>query len=78
MASLKPSAGKACLITGSTAGIGYAIAQALKLFARAEKMAHPGVAEPGDLAALSVFLASPAASKITGQAISVNGGISAA
>jgi NAD(P)-dependent dehydrogenase (short-subunit alcohol dehydrogenase family) len=36
-----------------------------------------GVAEPGDLAALIVFLASPAARRITGQSISVNGGISA-
>ncbi|MGI9406365.1 MAG: SDR family NAD(P)-dependent oxidoreductase [Hyphomicrobiaceae bacterium] len=49
-----------------------------KLFAKAEKMAQLGVAEPEDLAELTVFLASDAASKITGQAISVNGGISAA
>jgi NAD(P)-dependent dehydrogenase (short-subunit alcohol dehydrogenase family) len=31
-----------------------------------------------DIAALAVFLCSPAASRLTGQAISVNGGISAA
>lgn len=49
-----------------------------KLFAKAEQMAHLGVAEPEDLANLAVFLASDAAAKITGQAISVNGGISAA
>ncbi|MGI9405638.1 MAG: SDR family NAD(P)-dependent oxidoreductase [Hyphomicrobiaceae bacterium] len=49
-----------------------------KLFAKAEKMAHLGVAEAEDLAELAVFLASPAAARITGQAISVNGGISAA
>ncbi|MEL7542635.1 MAG: SDR family oxidoreductase [Pseudomonadota bacterium] len=49
-----------------------------KLFAKAETIAHLGVAEPEDLAALAVFLASDAARKITGQAISVNGGISAA
>lgn len=49
-----------------------------KLFANAAKLAHLGVAEPDDLAALIVFLASPAAAKLTGQAISVNGGISAA
>lgn len=49
-----------------------------KLFAKAEQMAHLGVAAPQDLANLAVFLASDAASKITGQAISVNGGISAA
>lgn len=49
-----------------------------KLFAKAAKMAHLGVAEAEDLADLAVFLASPQASKITGQAISANGGISAA
>lgn len=49
-----------------------------KLFTNAAKLAHLGVAEPDDLAALIVFLASPAAAKLTGQAISVNGGISAA
>ncbi|GGZ13150.1 2-hydroxycyclohexane-1-carbonyl-CoA dehydrogenase [Novosphingobium colocasiae] len=49
-----------------------------KLFAKAAKMAHLGVAEADDLADLAVFLASPQAAKITGQAISANGGISAA
>jgi NAD(P)-dependent dehydrogenase (short-subunit alcohol dehydrogenase family) len=48
-----------------------------KLFAKAASLAHLGVAEPSDLAALIVFLASPAARRITGQSISVNGGISA-
>jgi NAD(P)-dependent dehydrogenase (short-subunit alcohol dehydrogenase family) len=36
------------------------------------------VAEPDDLAALVVFLGGPGAARLTGQAISVNGGISAA
>ena len=49
-----------------------------KLFANAAKLAGLGVAQPDDLAALMVFLASPAAGRLTGQAISVNGGISAA
>ena len=49
-----------------------------RLFAKAERRAHLGVATPGDLAALVVYLASPAAARLTGQAISVNGGISAA
>ncbi len=49
-----------------------------KLFTSASKLASLGVAEPEDLAATIVFLASPAAAKLTGQAISVNGGISAA
>jgi NAD(P)-dependent dehydrogenase (short-subunit alcohol dehydrogenase family) len=47
-----------------------------KLFAKAATLAHLGVAEPDDLAALIVFLASPQARRITGQVISVNGGIS--
>jgi 2-hydroxycyclohexanecarboxyl-CoA dehydrogenase len=49
-----------------------------KLFQKAAKLAHLGVARPGDLAAIAVFLAGPGGAKITGQAISVNGGISAA
>jgi 2-hydroxycyclohexanecarboxyl-CoA dehydrogenase len=48
------------------------------LFEKAAKMAHLGVAEAEDLAALVVFLGGPASAKLTGQAISVNGGISAA
>lgn len=49
-----------------------------KLFEKARKLADLGPTEPEDLAALAVFLASPGAARITGQAISVNGGISAA
>jgi gluconate 5-dehydrogenase len=48
-----------------------------KVFAKAEKMAALGVVTKDELAQLVVFLASPAAAKITGQAISMNGGISA-
>ena len=48
-----------------------------KLFAKAATLAHLGVAVPDDLAALIVFLSSPEARRITGQVISVNGGISA-
>lgn len=51
---------------------------ASKLFEKAGKMASLGVAQADDLADLALFLASPAAKKITGQAISANGGISAA
>lgn len=50
---------------------------AAKLFAKARPLAHLGQTTPEDLAGLAVFLASPAAARITGQAISVNGGISA-
>ncbi|MEL6576099.1 MAG: SDR family oxidoreductase [Pseudomonadota bacterium] len=49
-----------------------------KLFAKARPLAALGPTEASDLAALALFLASPAARRITGQAISVNGGISAA
>jgi len=49
-----------------------------KLFARAAQQAGLGVPTADDIAALTVFLCSPAAGRLTGQAISVNGGISAA
>ena len=48
-----------------------------KLFAKAETMADLGLVTSADLAELVVFLASPAAARITGQTISVTGGISA-
>lgn len=48
-----------------------------KLFAQVESMASLGVCSPDDLAAMIVFLGGPQAGKITGQVISVNGGISA-
>ena len=47
------------------------------LFEKASKQAHLGVAVPEDLASLIVFLGGPAAARLTGQTISVNGGISA-
>lgn len=49
-----------------------------KLFEKAAKRARLGVARPEDCAAIAVFLASPQAARITGQGISINGGISAA
>jgi 2-hydroxycyclohexanecarboxyl-CoA dehydrogenase len=48
-----------------------------KLFRKAAAAAHLGLAEPHDIAALVVFLASPQAARLTGQVISLNGGISA-
>jgi len=48
-----------------------------KLFEKAAGQAHLGVAGPDDLASLIVFLGGPGSAKLTGQAISVNGGISA-
>ena len=51
---------------------------ALKIaFGKAESLAGLGVAVPDDLAAMAAFLASPAAARITGQTISITGGISA-
>ncbi|MEI2778291.1 MAG: SDR family oxidoreductase [Tetrasphaera sp.] len=49
-----------------------------RLFEKAATMAHLGVCEPEDLAHVVVFLSGPGAARLTGQAISVNGGISAA
>jgi 2-hydroxycyclohexanecarboxyl-CoA dehydrogenase len=49
-----------------------------KLFAKVATMAHLGVATAADQGAMAVFLAGPAAARLTGQAISINGGISAA
>ena len=49
-----------------------------KLFGKAVKMAQLGVVRPEEMAELITFLASPAAAKLSGQAISLNGGISAA
>lgn len=51
---------------------------AARLFEKAAAMAKLGVAEPSDLAAMALYLAGPAARRITGQAISINGGISVA
>ncbi|MEV4421809.1 SDR family oxidoreductase [Patulibacter sp. NPDC049589] len=47
-----------------------------RMFEKAAKLAHLGVAEPEDLADAILFLAGPASRRITGQALSVNGGIS--
>lgn len=49
-----------------------------KVFDKAEARAKLGLAEPEDLAALVVYLAGPAAARVTEQVISVNGGLSAA
>ena len=48
-----------------------------KLFAKAVKAAHLGIPEPEDVAAVITFLASQQARRLTGQVISVNGGLSA-
>lgn len=49
-----------------------------KLFERVTAQAHLGLPEPDDLANAVLFLASPLAATITGQVVSVNGGISVA
>ncbi|MFG1302099.1 SDR family oxidoreductase [Xanthobacter sp. V3C-3] len=48
-----------------------------RLFEKATAMAHLGLPEPDDVAALIAFLAGPEAARITAQVVSVNGGISA-
>jgi 2-hydroxycyclohexanecarboxyl-CoA dehydrogenase len=47
-----------------------------KMFERAATLAHLGVADATDLAEVALFLAGPQSRRITGQAISINGGIS--
>jgi 2-hydroxycyclohexanecarboxyl-CoA dehydrogenase len=49
-----------------------------RMFEKAAGLAHLGVAEASDLASMAVYLAGPAARRITGQAVSINGGISVA
>lgn len=49
-----------------------------KLFEKAERRARLGIVTPEDIGPLAVFLAGDGAARITGQTISVNGGISAA
>ncbi|TQL56006.1 SDR family NAD(P)-dependent oxidoreductase [Subtercola boreus] len=49
-----------------------------KMFEKAARLASLGVPDASDLASMAVYLASPAARRITGQAISINGGISVA
>jgi 2-hydroxycyclohexanecarboxyl-CoA dehydrogenase len=49
-----------------------------KIFEKIKNQAHLGLTEPEDLANTILFLASPLAANITGQVVSVNGGISVA
>jgi NAD(P)-dependent dehydrogenase (short-subunit alcohol dehydrogenase family) len=48
-----------------------------KLFERAIERAHLGIPEAAEVAATVLFLLRPHSSKLMGQVISVNGGISA-
>jgi NAD(P)-dependent dehydrogenase (short-subunit alcohol dehydrogenase family) len=49
-----------------------------RIFEKASAKARLGLPTPEHIAPLAVFLASELSSRTTGQAISVNGGISAA
>lgn len=49
-----------------------------RLFAKPAQLANLGVPTAEDVASLAVFLCSPGSSRLTGQAISFNGGISSA
>ena len=51
---------------------------ASKIFAKAEQLATLGVVDADELAKLAVFCCSPEAAKMSGQCISMNGGISMA
>ena len=50
---------------------------ASRLFSKAKTLAHLGVVQADELAEMAAFLAGPGATKVTGQTISVTGGISA-
>jgi NAD(P)-dependent dehydrogenase (short-subunit alcohol dehydrogenase family) len=49
-----------------------------KIFEKIASSAHLGLTEPSDLANAILFLASPLSRRVTGQVISINGGISVA
>jgi 2-hydroxycyclohexanecarboxyl-CoA dehydrogenase len=49
-----------------------------RIFEKVKEQAHLGLTEPDDIAEAILFLASPSARRVTGQVISVNGGISVA
>jgi 3-oxoacyl-[acyl-carrier protein] reductase len=63
-----------------TPGLREAIADGphAQRIAKAAARAKLGLPTPAELAAMAVFLASPAAAHVTGQVISVNGGLNAA
>lgn len=65
-------------LVGETGGFDQVMADpfSARLFQKAIKLAHLGLPTAADLAQLIAFLAGPHAARITGQAISVNGGIS--
>lgn len=48
-----------------------------RLFNKAKSLANLGVVQADELAEMAIFLAGPGATKVTGQTISVTGGISA-
>lgn len=50
---------------------------ASRLFTKAKTLAHLGVVQADDIAEAAIFLAGPGAARITGQTLSVTGGISA-
>jgi NAD(P)-dependent dehydrogenase (short-subunit alcohol dehydrogenase family) len=64
-------------LIASTPGAALIFAEpfSARMFEKAAKLAHLGVPESEDLASMILYLASPAARRITGQAISINGGI---
>jgi NAD(P)-dependent dehydrogenase (short-subunit alcohol dehydrogenase family) len=65
------------LIVGTPSGEALLEADfAGKLFAKAKTQADLGLTTPEDLTPLIVYLAGPDSAKMTGQAISLNGGIS--
>lgn len=71
--ALTPSLVEGTMMYDKVRGQGFSA----KLFDKAARLAQLGLAQPEDLAALAVFIAGPHGARLTGQAISLNGGISA-
>ena len=66
-----------CISPSYVKGSDSAVKMGSERMATAEKRAGLGLPSAEDIAPLTVFLCGPSAAKITGQVISINGGLNA-